>query len=52
MHAHQLVDFTRLIEARAELTQTVVAIGAGLRLAVRARGGAGRAQRSSLSATS
>ena len=51
-HAHQLVDFTRLIEARAELTQTVVAIGAGLRLAVRARGGAGAAQRSNLSATS
>ncbi len=36
-HARQLVDFTRMIEARAELTQTIVAIGAGLRIAVRAR---------------
>ncbi len=34
-HADELVEFTRLIEAEPRLTQTVVAIGAGLRLAVR-----------------
>jgi predicted O-methyltransferase YrrM len=36
-HAHELVEFTALIEAEPELTQTVVPVGAGLRLAVRAR---------------
>ncbi|HTX04158.1 MAG TPA: class I SAM-dependent methyltransferase [Candidatus Acidoferrales bacterium] len=35
-HAHELVAFTRMIESEARLTQTVVAIGAGLRVAVRA----------------
>lgn len=35
-HAHELGAFTRLIEAEASLTQTVVPVGAGLRLAVRA----------------
>lgn len=34
-HEHELAEFTRQIEARAELAQTVVAIGAGLRIAVR-----------------
>ena len=34
-HAHELVEFTSLIEAEPELTQTVVPVGAGLRLAVR-----------------
>jgi len=34
-HAHELVDFTSLIEAEPALTQTVVPVGAGLRLAVR-----------------
>jgi len=34
-HAHELVEFTSLIEAAPELTQTVVPVGAGLRLAVR-----------------
>ena len=36
-HAHELVDFTALIEAETELTQAVVPVGAGLRLAVRNR---------------
>lgn len=35
-HAHELVEFTSSIEAKRELTQTVVPVGAGLRLAVRA----------------
>jgi predicted O-methyltransferase YrrM len=34
-HAHELAEFTSLIEAEPELTQTVVPVGAGLRLAVR-----------------
>jgi predicted O-methyltransferase YrrM len=34
-HAHELVEFTSLIEAESELTQTVVPVGAGLRVAVR-----------------
>ena len=34
-HAHELIEFTALIEAEAGLTQTVVPVGAGLRLAVR-----------------
>lgn len=34
-HEHELVKFTRLIEAEPALTQTVVPVGAGLRLAVR-----------------
>ena len=34
-HAHELVEFTALIEAEARLTHTVVPVGAGLRLAVR-----------------
>lgn len=34
-HADELGEFTALIEAEAGLTQTVVPIGAGLRLAVR-----------------
>ena len=34
-HAHELEEFTSLIEAIPQFTQTVVAIGAGLRLAVR-----------------
>jgi predicted O-methyltransferase YrrM len=33
-HAHELVEFTALIEGEAALTQTVVPVGAGLRLAV------------------
>ena len=36
-HEHELVEFTRLIEAEPALTQTVVPVGAGLRLAVRNR---------------
>jgi len=36
-HAHELIEFTSLIEAERELTQTVVPLGAGLRLAVRDR---------------
>jgi predicted O-methyltransferase YrrM len=36
-HAHELVDFTELIGAATGLTQTVVPVGAGLRLAVRDR---------------
>ncbi|MBV9414295.1 MAG: class I SAM-dependent methyltransferase [Solirubrobacterales bacterium] len=34
-HADQLTEFTALIEAEADLTQTVVPVGAGLRLATR-----------------
>ncbi|HET6868179.1 MAG TPA: class I SAM-dependent methyltransferase, partial [Solirubrobacteraceae bacterium] len=34
-HAHELVEFTGLIEREPRLTQTVVPVGAGLRLAVR-----------------
>lgn len=34
-HEHELVQFTSVIEASAGLTQTVVPVGAGLRLAVR-----------------
>ena len=33
-HEQELVEFTTLIEAEASLTQTVVPVGAGLRLAV------------------
>jgi predicted O-methyltransferase YrrM len=33
-HEQELVEFTALIEAEASLTQTVVPVGAGLRLAV------------------
>lgn len=33
-HEHELVEFTSLIEAEPTLTQTVVPVGAGLRLAV------------------
>ena len=33
-HAHELTEFTALIEAEPRLTQTVVPVGAGLRLAV------------------
>jgi predicted O-methyltransferase YrrM len=36
-HEHELTEFTALIEAEPGLTQTVVPVGAGLRLAVRAR---------------
>jgi predicted O-methyltransferase YrrM len=36
-HAHELVEFTALIEAQPRLTQTVLGVGAGLRLAVRDR---------------
>jgi predicted O-methyltransferase YrrM len=36
-HGHELVQFTSLIEAEQLLTQTVVDVGAGLRLAVRER---------------
>jgi predicted O-methyltransferase YrrM len=36
-HQHELVQFTSLIEAEHLLTQTVVDVGAGLRLAVRDR---------------
>jgi predicted O-methyltransferase YrrM len=38
-HEHELVEFTALIEAEPGLTQTVVPVGAGLRLAVRDRSG-------------
>ncbi len=38
-HEHELHEFTSLIEAEPRLTQTVVPVGAGLRLAVRDRGG-------------
>ena len=34
-HEHELVEFTALIEAEPALTQTVVPVGAGVRLAVR-----------------
>jgi predicted O-methyltransferase YrrM len=34
-HADELLEFTTLIESEPELTQTVVPVGAGLRLAVR-----------------
>jgi len=34
-HEHELVEFTSLLSAVAGLTQTVVPVGAGLRLAVR-----------------
>ncbi len=40
-HAHELVNFTSLIEAEPALTQTVVPVGAGLRLAVLADPGYG-----------
>jgi predicted O-methyltransferase YrrM len=40
-HEHELVEFTRLIEAEPALTQTVVPVGAGLRLAVRGAAGQG-----------
>ncbi len=33
-HEHELVEFTSLVEAEPALTQTVVPVGAGLRLAV------------------
>ena len=36
-HEHELVEFTALIESAEGLTQTVVPVGAGLRLAVRDR---------------
>jgi predicted O-methyltransferase YrrM len=36
-HERELVEFTAAISSRADLTQTVVAVGAGLRLAVKAR---------------
>ena len=36
-HEHELGEFTSLIEAEHALTQTVVPVGAGLRLAVRER---------------
>jgi predicted O-methyltransferase YrrM len=35
-HEHELVEFTAVIEAEPALTQMVVPVGAGLRLAVRA----------------
>lgn len=35
-HEHELVEFSRMIEAEPKFTQTVVAIGAGLRVAVKA----------------
>ena len=34
-HEQELVEFTALIEAESALTQMVVPVGAGLRLAVR-----------------
>ena len=37
-HADELVDFTRLIEEQPGLTQTVLEVGAGLRLAVKEHG--------------
>ena len=36
-HEHELVEFTAVIEAEPAFTQTVVPVGAGLRLAVRLR---------------
>jgi predicted O-methyltransferase YrrM len=38
-HEHELVEFTALIEAEPGLTQTVVPVGAGLRLVVLDLGG-------------
>jgi predicted O-methyltransferase YrrM len=38
-HEHELAEFTALIEAETALTQTVVPVGAGLRLAVLDRPG-------------
>lgn len=35
-HEHELVEFSSMIEAEPKFTQTVVAIGAGLRVAVKA----------------
>ncbi len=40
-HEHELGEFTSLIEAEPALTQTVLAVGAGLRLAVLDRRSAG-----------
>jgi predicted O-methyltransferase YrrM len=40
-HEHELVEFTALIEAEPALTQTVVPVGAGLRLAALDRAPAG-----------
>jgi predicted O-methyltransferase YrrM len=34
-HEHELLEFTQLIEVQPTLTQTIVPVGAGLRLAVR-----------------
>jgi predicted O-methyltransferase YrrM len=34
-HEHELVEFTQLIEAEPALTQAIVPVGSGLRLAVR-----------------
>jgi predicted O-methyltransferase YrrM len=34
-HAHELTDFTALVESEPGVTTTVVPVGAGLRLAVR-----------------
>ncbi|MGH7715865.1 MAG: O-methyltransferase [Vulcanimicrobiaceae bacterium] len=34
-HEHELVEFTTMIEAETKFTQTVVAIGAGVRVAVK-----------------
>ena len=36
-HEHELTEFTALLEAEPSFTQTVVMIGAGVRLAVKAR---------------
>jgi predicted O-methyltransferase YrrM len=36
-HEHELTEFTALIEAEPSFTQTVVLVGAGLRLAVKSR---------------
>jgi predicted O-methyltransferase YrrM len=36
-HQHELVEFTALIETELSLTQTILTVGAGLRLAVKAR---------------
>jgi predicted O-methyltransferase YrrM len=40
-HENELLEFTSLIEAEQTLTQTIVPVGAGLRLAVRDRRAAG-----------
>ncbi len=37
-HEAELIEFTRLVELERELTQTIVPVGAGLRLAVRGAG--------------